>query len=113
MLNKEVRQDLMLFDFKPEDLEAFRERLELTRKDIADLFDISPVTIRNLERHKVQNPMALQMYAIVLERWYAVKLGLIPAYRKPGGDTFTHLTFVKNEAIKELQKKEMAVTWTD
>lgn len=85
---KPTRNNLMLFDWTPEDLRKLRTGLGLTLEDVADFFDITAPTVSNWENGKVNNPMVLQMYGVFLERYYAIIKGYIPAYRKIGSNTF-------------------------
>jgi len=85
---KPSRNDLMLFDWTGESLKRFRTGLGLTLKEVGDLMGVSFITVRNLETGQILNPMKIQMYGIVLERYYACLKGYIPAYRKIGTDTF-------------------------
>ena len=79
-----LKSTLSPIEWTPEMLLSNRIRLGLSRKDIADLFGISVVTVRNLEMHKVRNPIAVQGYGMILERYWAAKNGCVPAFRKVG-----------------------------
>ncbi len=93
---KPSRNDLMLFDWTGENLKRFRMGLGLTLKDVGDLMDVSFITVRNMEIGQIMNPLKLQMYGIVLERYYACLKGYIPAYRKIGADTFKFAEELEN-----------------
>ena len=82
------RSDLMLFDWNGESLKRFRMGLGLTLEEVGNLLGVTKVTVRNIEVGQILNPMKIQMYGIVLERYYACLKGYIPAYRKIGTDTF-------------------------
>ena len=90
------RSDLMLFDWDGDNLRKFRMGLGLTLKDVGDLMDVSNITVRNWENRSVTNPVILQMYGIVLERYYACLKGYVPAYRKIGTDTFKFAEELEN-----------------
>ena len=77
-----------VMEWTPEKLLETRERLGLPRTYIADIFGVSPCTIKNLEFHKIRNPLAVMAYGTVLERYQALKKGYIPAYRKIGKSEF-------------------------
>ncbi len=75
-------------NWTPELLLETRESLGLTRKYVADIFEVSVVTIRNLEMHKVKNQLAIIAYGNFLERYKAYQDGYIHAYRKIGEQKF-------------------------
>ena len=78
----------MPIQWTPSELKAFREKLHLTQDYVADICGVSPVTISHLETYKVRNPMAIQMYGILLERICAYQQGYLPAFRKTGTNEF-------------------------
>jgi transcriptional regulator with XRE-family HTH domain len=82
------KSEIMPIDWTPENLRSFRKKLGVRQDYIAKLFDISPATISHLETSKVKNPMANQMYGLILERIYAYQQGYLPAYRKTGENEF-------------------------
>lgn len=82
------RNDLMLFDWTPENLRLFRTGLGLTQKEVAEFFGVTAVAVSAWETGRTSNPIARQMYGIFLERYYACLKGYVPAYRKIGADTF-------------------------
>ena len=82
------RSEIMPVEWTPAELKAFRLKLGLDQRYIADLFGVSQTTISHLETYKIRNPLATQMYGTILERIYAYQLGYIPAYRKIGESEF-------------------------
>lgn len=90
------RNDLMLFDWNGESLKRFRMGLGLTLEEVGNLLGVTKVTVRNIEVGQILNPMKIQMYGIVLERYYACIKGYIPAYRKIGTGTFKFAEELEN-----------------
>ena len=75
-------------NWTPELCKLTREKLKISRKEMADIFGVSPPTIFNLEHDKVKNPMALMMYGTALERICALRRDYIPGFRKIGTNDF-------------------------
>ena len=82
------KSEIMPIEWTPEELKSFRLKLGVKQTYIADLFGVSQTTISHLETYKIRNPLATQMYGIILERIYAYRYGYVPAYRKVGENEF-------------------------
>lgn len=85
---RDIRPDLHLIDWTPESLKATRVKLGLKQEEVANVVGVSKAAVSNLERNYTTNPWALQMYGIILERYYAHLNGYIPAYRKIGENNY-------------------------
>ena len=100
---KHVAQYMHFGNWDGKSLQETRNKLGLTQKDIADVIGVTPVAICYIETGKSSNPWAIQMYGIVLERYWAGIHGYIPAYRKIGEN---HFMEEQNE-LYEIQRRDV------
>lgn len=77
-----------LNNWTPAELRRVRMQLGLTQEDVASIIGMSKVSISRIESGYMTNPWVLQVYGIILERYYAATKGYIPAYRKVGENVF-------------------------
>ena len=84
----DLKSLIFLNDWTPEKLVREREALGLSQADIGKILGVSQVTILNIEKGRKTDPFAIQMYGLVLERYYAYTRGYIPAYRKVGENKY-------------------------
>lgn len=86
-----VKHHLMPIEWTPEGLKEMRQSLGLTQEDIGNILDLHGSSICNIERGRVTDPLKLFAYGTVLERYYALKHGYTPSYRKIGSaDCIAH-----------------------
>ena len=86
---RDIRPCLYLSDTKDgKTLKKEREKLGLTQSEVAVAVGVTNVAISHIERGLANNPWALQMYGIILERYKAYQEGYVPAYRKVGTNEF-------------------------
>lgn len=69
-------------------LKKEREMLGLTQGEIAATVGVTNVAISHIERGLANNPWALQMYTLILERYKMYLNDYVPVYRKNGTDEF-------------------------
>ena len=85
---RDISPDLHFIEWTGESLRQERQRLGLTRGQIAKALGVAGPTITKIEEgHSVYTP-AVQLYGIILERYYANQCGYIPAFRKIGENKF-------------------------
>lgn len=89
-MKKDIRPHLYFKEYKPEQLQNERIKLNLTQKEVGNAIGVTPVAISAIETGKTSSPWIIQLYGIVLERYKAYCEGYIPTYRKEG-------TTVQNE----------------
>ena len=56
--------------------------------DIAEVMKVTGTTVANIENGRNTSPIAIQLYGIVLERYWAYERGYVPAYRKVGQNKY-------------------------
>lgn len=72
-----------------EKIKDFRESLNLTQKEVADILGVTSTTIKNIELGYTKDPLKLFAYGTILERYFALTNGYTPSYRKIGTNEFT------------------------
>ena len=93
--------DMVVFQpWTIEELVATRKKLGLRQRDISDLIGLTPPAISALETGKVTSVWAINLYGVILERYYAALKGYIPAYRKLGQSQFIGEDTVHKEALE-------------
>lgn len=85
---KNVSQYMHFIDWTPKTLRETRKKFKLTQKDIADVVGLTPVAISAIENGRTTSPWTVQLYGIILERYYAGIHGYSPAFRKVGESDF-------------------------
>lgn len=71
-----------------EALKTNRENLGLTQEDVAYMLGVTRCTIKNIELGITKDPLKVFAYGTILERYFALKQGYTPAYRKIGSNSF-------------------------
>lgn len=66
-----------------------RETLGLTQEQAGDIFGVTKVTVKNIERGITKDPTKIFAYGTVLERYYAYRQGYLPAFRKEGTNEYS------------------------
>lgn len=95
---KYVKQHMHFIDWTPESLRETRKKFKLTQKDIAEVVGLTPVSISAIERGDTTSPWAVQLYGIILERYYAGIHGYLPAFRKVGESEFATVSLEGGES---------------
>ena len=90
-------------DWTPDKLRETRKRLKITQKEIADAMGVGKVMISQIENHYSASPIAIKLYGIVLERYWAGIHGYIPAYRKIGENHFME----EQNGLHEIQRRDV------
>ena len=87
-MEKLTRRDLFPINLTPYDLKTIRQNLELTQEDIGNIVGVTKAVICNIEGGRMNDPLKLLAYQIILERIMAYNQGYVPAYRKVGTNTY-------------------------
>ena len=85
---RDIRPDMHFVTWTPEMLKKKRLELELTQSEVAAVIGVTNVAISSIERGIACNPLAIQLYGIILERYEAAINNYIPGYRKIGTNEF-------------------------
>lgn len=83
-----LREKVFFNDWTPEKLRETRKNLGLSTYDIAEVMQVTGTTVANIENGRNTSPIAIQLYGIVLERYWAYERGYVPAYRKVGQNKY-------------------------
>lgn len=87
-MEKLTRRDLFPINFSPYDMKTIRQDLNLTQEDIGNIVGVSKAVICNIEAGRMNDPLKLLAYQIILERIMAYHQGYVPAYRKVGTNEY-------------------------
>ena len=83
----------------PEKLRETRKDLGIRQKDIAEILGMTCPAISAIETGKTTSPWAIQLYGIILERYYASLMGYVPAYRKLGDSKFVSEDYIHSVTL--------------
>jgi len=75
-------------DWTPDKLRETRKKFKITQKEIAEAMGVGKVMISQIENNYSASPIAIKLYGLVLERYWAGIHGYVPAYRKIGENEF-------------------------
>ena len=78
---KDLSDILHLHEMNGKELQELRMSLGLTQNDIAHAMDCTVQTVKNIERDAGGTKASYIFYALILERYFAYRQGLIPGYR--------------------------------
>lgn len=85
---RDITPDLHFIEWNGDLLRRQRRRLGLSRAQIAKALGVSDQTVTKIEEGYSVYPPTVQLYGIILERYYAYLYGYIPAFRKIGENKF-------------------------
>lgn len=84
----DLKRCISICDWSPASMRRTRRQLGLTVEQVANALDVSPPSIRKLESGGGVSASLYKLYGMLLERYYAITKGYIPAYRKIGENKF-------------------------
>ena len=98
----ELRRLMILNEWTPESLKRTRLMLGLNTNDISAVLGVSRPVVSNIEKGINANYATMQLYGIVLERYWAYQHGYVPAYRKIGQNDFVNMDILSggDDAVK-------------